>query len=110
MLLPYPAAMPAQQVTKVNGENGARAYQIGPNSSAMLLDESGTIVWLITTDGAGYKKAEPYDIAPHKAAEAPDFGSLEARVSRLEEALKNGNSGNPAAIRKKQYDAECDED
>ena len=43
------------QVVKVNGENGARAYQIGPNSSALLLDESGALVWLCTTDGAGYK-------------------------------------------------------
>ena len=33
---------PQMQVTRVNGENGARAYQIGPNSSALLLDESGT--------------------------------------------------------------------
>ena len=48
-----PAAQ--QQVVRVNGENGARSYQIGPNSSAILLDESGLMVWLVTSDGAGYK-------------------------------------------------------
>ena len=60
----YPPVMPAasQQVTRVNGENGARAYQIGPNSSAMLLDESGLMVWLVTSDGAGYKTAQTQKI------------------------------------------------
>ena len=32
---------PKQEVVKVNGENGARAFPIGANSSAILLDESG---------------------------------------------------------------------
>ena len=61
-----PAVPAAQQVVRVNGENGARAFQIGPNGSAMLLDESGTLVWLVTTDGAGYKTVQPYDITPHQ--------------------------------------------
>ena len=108
---PYaPAAMPQsgmQQVVRVNGENGARAYQIGANSSALLLDESGTMVWLVTSDGAGYKTVSAYDIAPHQAAQAPDFGSLENRIKRLEE-LMDGYSGNHAATRKGKPDAESD--
>ena len=92
-----------QQVVRVNGENGARAYQMGPNSSARLLDESGLMVWLVTSDGAGYKSVSPYDIAPHQSAPAPDFGSLEERIKRLEEIV-NGNSGNTSANSKKQSD------
>ena len=76
-------------VIKVNGENGARAYQIGANSSALLLDESGLLVWLITTDGAGYKTVTPYDITPHKVTPAPDYGSLESRIKRLEDMLSD---------------------
>ena len=72
------------QVVKVNGENGARAYQIGPNSSALLLDETGTMVWLCVTDGAGYKTVSCYDIQPHQAAPVPDYGSLEQRIAKLE--------------------------
>ena len=75
------------QVTRVNGENGERAYTIGPNSSALLLDESGLIVWLVTSDGAGYKSVTPYDITPHQAEPAPDYGSLESRIKRLEEIV-----------------------
>lgn len=90
-------AQPRQEVVKVNGEPGARAYPMGPNSSALLLDVSGQIVWAVTTDGAGYKTVAPYDITPHQDAPAPDFGSLEARIARLEERVNGGTStGNPA--------------
>ena len=65
---------PKQEVVKVNGENGARAFPIGANSSAILLDESGQLVWLVTTDGAGYKTVMPYDISPHQSA--PPFDSV----------------------------------
>ena len=102
MTAAYPQAsvqMPQQQVVRVSGENGARAYQIGANSSAMLLDESGTLVWLVTTDGAGYKTVTPYDITPHQAAQAPDFGSLENRIKRLEEIVND--SADSAAVRRR---------
>ena len=106
--IPAMQAQPAQQqVVRVNGENGARAYQMGANSSALLLDESGTQVWLVTSDGAGYKTVSAYDIAPHQAQPAPDFGELEKRIKRLEEKM-NGNSGDTSANRKKQSNAEPD--
>ena len=91
----------SSQVIKVNGENGARAMQIGPNSSALLLDESGTMVWLVTSDGAGYKTVAPYDITPHQAAPAPEYMALEDRIKRLEEMI-DGYTGNITADRKKQ--------
>lgn len=78
---------PPQQVVRVNGEGGARTYQIGANSSALLLDESGSMVWLVTSDGAGYKTVSAYDIIPHQTVPAPDFGTLETRISRLEEIV-----------------------
>ena len=93
---PVPVQPAQQQVVRVNGDNGARAYQMGANSSALLLDESGVMIWLVTTDGAGYKTVSPYDINPHQTAQAPDYGSLEARINRLEEMI-HGNATDPAA-------------
>ena len=58
---PIQQQMSKQEVVKVNGENGARAYPLGANSSALLLDESGTMVWLAVSDGAGYRRTEPSD-------------------------------------------------
>ena len=96
--------MPQQQVIRVNGENGARSYQIGPNSSAMLLDENGEIVWLVTSDGAGYKTVSAYDIMPHKAEPPKEYTDLESRVKKLEDMMggkRYGNSGNSPATGKR---------
>ena len=97
--------MPQQQVVRVNGENGARSYQIGANSSAMLLDESGEIVWLVTSDGAGYKTVSAYDIMPHKAEPPKEYTDLESRVRKLEDMMNGGkrygNSGNSPATGKR---------
>jgi hypothetical protein len=97
---PYPSVNPNylqqanqsilhQQVTKVNGRNGAETYQMPPNSSALLLDESAPIVWLAQSDGAGYKTLTPYDIKPHEEVPLPDMKSLEERIAKIEEVLKN---------------------
>ena len=102
-----PAVMPAaqQQVVRVSGENGAKTYQIGPNSSAILLDESGLMIWLVTSDGAGYKTVQAYDIAPHKEKPAPDYGSLESRIKRLEDMINGRDSTYSSAAGEKQYPA-----
>lgn len=79
------------QVVKVNGEGGANAFSMGPNSSALLLDTSGTMIWAVTTDGAGYKTVVPYDIQPHKNPEQIAVKSLEDRIRRLEEMINDGH-------------------
>lgn len=81
-----------QQVTKVNGEGGANAYSMGPNSSAILLDSSGTMIWAVTTDGAGYKTVVPYDIVPHKSQARTEYENLETRIKRLEEMIHDRHS------------------
>ena len=107
---PMMQAQIQRQVDKVNGRNGALQYPMGPNSQAWILDENGMISWLIITDSAGYKTVTPYDVNPHQDAPAPDFGSLENRITRLEE-LVNGsaNTANPTAIRKKTNPVRSDD-
>ena len=99
-----PTYQPPQQVIKVNGENGARAYQMGANSSALLLDESGTMVWLATSDGAGYRTVTAYDITPHRSEQTMQYDSLESRIKRLEDII-NGNTADSSAVKQKQYHA-----
>lgn len=83
---------PVKQITEVSGENGARSLSLGPNSSDIVLDECGTIVWFVRTDGAGYKTVAPFDIMPHQAAPVPDYAALDARIKKLEEAFANGST------------------
>ena len=52
------------EVIRVHGEEGAKAYQMPPNSSVLLLDETAPIVWLKTTDGASYPTITGYNITP----------------------------------------------
>ena len=79
--------MPKQEIIRVNGENGARAYALPPNSSILLLDETAPIVWLAQTDGAGYKTVTPYTISRYETQPTNDYNSLAERVKRLEEIL-----------------------
>lgn len=76
-----------QEVVKVNGINGVNAYQLAPNSSVLLLDTTAPIVWLVQTDGAGYKTNTPYDITPHEPEEVAQYKTLEDRIAKLEEAI-----------------------
>lgn len=90
--------MPQQQeVVKVNGKNGVDAFQIAPNSSALLLDTTASIVWLVQTDGAGYKTSTPYDITPHVPEEEVQFKSLEERITKLEETINAKSNIKPSA-------------
>lgn len=82
---------PRQEIVRVSGENGAKAYNMPPNSSILLLDETAPLIWLKSTDGAGYPTLTPYAIAPYQEEPQIDTKTLEQRVARLEELL-NGKS------------------
>ena len=82
-------AMPHSDIVKVNGRGGAEVYQMGINSKALLLDENEAMVWLVITDGAGYKTITPYDVTPHtdepvKSPENEILANLESRIQNLE--------------------------
>lgn len=88
-------------VVKVNGKPGAEAYQLGPNSSALLLDETAAMVWLVQTDGAGYKTSTAYDIIPHKEVKQEDmFKKLEDRITKLEDKVNAKSNSTDAKSRK----------
>lgn len=80
------------RVINVTGEPGARAFQMPPNSSILLLDDTAPIVWLAQTDGAGYKTVTPYTITPYQPEPTVDIRSLESRIQKLEEIFNESNS------------------
>ena len=79
-------------IVKVNGRGGAEAYRIAPNSSVLLLDSTAPILWLKTTDGAGYPTLDAYDIAPHvePAQAGPDdrIEEIDHRLRKIENLLE----------------------
>ena len=82
---------PRYEIIRVNGENGARAFQMAPNSTALLLDDTAPIVWFVQTDGAGYKTETPFSISPYQPTPPVDVNALEARIQRLEAMIHEPN-------------------
>lgn len=105
--------MPRQEILKVNGRNGIDMLNMSPNSSLLALDSTAPIVWLVQTDGAGYKTPAPYKIEPYQEQKQNDstnadiiaaFNSLDARVAKLEGMVHNDES-NSASNRKTKSSA-----
>lgn len=92
---------PKYDIIEVNGENGANALQMAPNSRVIAMDKTAPIIWVCQTDGAGYKTSTPFDITPHKAAEPVDMSALEERIARLE-GIINEQSNHAVATEKQQ--------
>lgn len=67
-----------ESITRVTGEEGAKAYQMAPNSSAALFDGNEDIFYLKTTDGAGFPtirkfKFEEIQAKAPEPAEGSDY-------------------------------------
>lgn len=85
------------EIIHVNGQNGAQAFQMMPNSQALLLDDTGPIVWLAQTDGAGYKTVTPYTIAPYQPEPEIDLKDIDMRLRKIEEAMSNAKPNTPSS-------------
>ena len=110
---PTPTVPQRTEVIRVHGEEGANAFMMAPNSSAIFLDETQPSVWLKTTDGAGYATVTGYDIIPkqrkdptivaeEKPQEVDTFKEdVLARLDKLERMIEN-NAKQPYAQSTKQ--------
>lgn len=92
--MPYSRQAPHYEIVKVNGEAGAKAFQMAPNSSLFLADATNpNIIWLVQTDGAGYLTPTPLDVSLHQEQPQPSISSLEERIKHLEDVYEQFNSG-----------------
>ena len=67
--MPNPANMyqrnqPLHMMIRVHGKEGVDAFQMGPDSDALLLDDTGPYIWAKVTDGAGYSDPVRYRLVP----------------------------------------------
>lgn len=90
----YSRPAPHYEIVKVNGEAGAKAFQMSANSSLFLADATNpNLIWLVQTDGAGYLTATPLDVNLHQEQPQPSISSLEERIKHLEDMYEQLNSG-----------------
>lgn len=77
--------LPHYEVIRVNGRAGAEAFQMGENSSVLLMDETANIIWFAQTDGAGYKTLTPFTITQYIEQPPVDVNALNDRVAQLKQ-------------------------
>lgn len=98
---PYSWSQPAQQpingLVSVTGIEGARAYQMPPNSSMPLFDANEDVLYLKTTDAAGYPTIRTFAFSETNAAAAEpqavtrdEFDELKDRLNKLVAGMKSG--------------------
>ena len=95
-----PSYQPPQvEIPKVNGEESARAYQLAPNSSVILMDVNKPLIWVVVTDASGYKTVSPFTITPYtpdppvtNADLDPRFEAITSRLDKLEARLNESNT------------------
>lgn len=92
-----PVTTMAQQsvdnLIRVTGLDGAKAYQLPPNSSIALFDSNNDIMYIKTTDGAGFPSIRAFSFTPIDTAQQvehtsdyvqrPEFDELVAQVKEL---------------------------
>jgi len=81
---------PVNGLVSVTGIEGARAYQLPPNSKMPLFDQDADVLYLKTTDAAGYPTVKAFRFEPIETQEPSagyvtreDFDALVERVDRL---------------------------
>ena len=77
-----------KRIPRVNGREGANAFQMDPGDEALLLDTNDPIVWLVQTDDAGVKTIDPLDIFKHVEPEQKNDETLEERITNIVETLE----------------------
>lgn len=79
-----------QEIIQVNGLDGAKAYQMQPNSQIILLDLNNPTVYIKQTDGANFPTITTYQLIPVETVAAEEKGTnnnIELRLKKLEEFM-----------------------
>ena len=96
---PSPQPKPVQQtvnnVIRVAGPESAKAFPMGPNSTAVLMDENNPVFYLKTTDDGGFASLRTFDFEERADAMDEPSGSSAGTYATKEdvEALNSKLDG-----------------
>lgn len=91
----YQQRVAPQQLIRVTGMEGAKAYQMGPNSCVPLFDSDKDIMYVKSTDGAGFPTVRAFSFSPMEEPheQARDYVTreeLEEFERSIREMVENG--------------------
>lgn len=85
---------PTQNLIRVNGINGAKAYQMPANSTVALFDSNNDVMYVKSTDGAGFPSIRTFSFTELKedisTTENTDYISREEFEEFKKELMNNG--------------------
>ena len=87
-----PQQPPRDGLIRVTGMEGARAYQMPPNSAVALFDGGQDVFYVKTTDGAGFPTIRAYSFQPMEQAQAMGASDYVTRAEfeQLKEMIVHG--------------------
>lgn len=109
----FNAQMASQQpingLTRVTGMDGAKAYQMPPNSVAALFDDATDIFYVKSTDGAGFPTIRTFEFYEHKEetpvqkqsvnfenfATKQELQTLQSQIEEVKGMISNGKQSVP---------------
>ena len=93
-----PPPQPRDGLIRVTGMDGARAYQMPPNSAVALFDGGQDVFYVKTTDGAGFPTIRAYSFQPMEQAQAMGANEYVTRAEfeQLKEMIAHGKQPVPA--------------
>lgn len=110
---------PVDNLIRVTGLDGAKAYQLPANSSIALFDANDDVMYIKTTDGAGFPSIRAFRFSPIEAVQPEpvvtdyvqrsEFDALAEQVRRLADAqqpISQPEPTNGRATRKQS--TQCD--
>lgn len=82
---------PVQQLIRVTGLEGAKAYQMAANSTAALFDAGEDMMYIKSTDGAGFPTIRVFRFEPvEQVAQVQNDYVTRKEFEELKEAIRNG--------------------
>ena len=95
-----PPPQPRDGLIRVTGMDGARAYQMPPNSAVALFDGGQDVFYVKTTDGAGFPTILAYSFQPMEQAQAMGANEYVTRAEfeQLKEMIAHGKQPVPADV------------
>ena len=93
-----PPQQPRDGLIRVTGMEGARAYQMPPNSAVALFDGGQDVFYVKTTDDAGFPTIRAYSFQPMEQAQAMGANEFVTRAEfeQLKEMIAHGKQPVPA--------------
>jgi hypothetical protein len=89
-MMPNSMTTQIQSLIRVTGIEGAKAYQMPANSIVPLFDDQNDIMYVKSTDGAGFPTIRTFAFTPiENQAPQPEYVTR-AEFNELKEMIENG--------------------